>query len=479
MTELFPKHEAFMDGHKPSRVEADVFDLEVEGEIPSGLGGSWCRLGPDTQYPPFIADDIWINGDGYMSMFRFENGHVDMKSRYVRTERFITERAARRALFGRYRNGHTDDPIVRGKNRTTANTTPVWHAGHLLATKEDGRPYELDPVTLETKGEYSWDGKLRSKTVTAHAKHDHATGELLFFGYEANGDGSSEVAFCVADKHGRLTREEWFDPPYVSMIHDFAITQDYVIFPIFPTTMDPQRLRAGGSHWAWDGSKETMVGIMPRGGSVKDMRWFRKPACHAYHVINSYNEGAKVHVDLVQSQINTFHFIPDITGAPWDPRKATMLPTRWTFDMSNNAEGFEERMIGPPSELPRVDDRLIGQDYRYYYLMTMTPPSGSGQVPGPTTISRVDLKDRKLQSWADPGKGSYQEPQFVPSGDDEAAGHLLTMVDYPDQGRCELQIFDAERIKEGPMAKVHVPLHMRRSIHTAWIASSGSTNAIT
>jgi len=29
------------------------------------------------------------------------------------------------------------------------------------------------------------------------------------------------------------------------------------------------------------------------------------------------------------------------------------------------------------------------------------------------------------------------------------------------------------------MAKVHVPLHMRRSIHTAWIASSGSTNAIT
>ena len=40
-----------------------------------------------------------INGYGMVLMFRCDNGHVDFKSRYVRTENFMLERAARRSLF--------------------------------------------------------------------------------------------------------------------------------------------------------------------------------------------------------------------------------------------------------------------------------------------------------------------------------------------------------------------------------------------
>ena len=36
---------------------------------------------------------------------------------------FEAERAARRALFGAYRNPFTDDPPVAGIDRTTANTS--------------------------------------------------------------------------------------------------------------------------------------------------------------------------------------------------------------------------------------------------------------------------------------------------------------------------------------------------------------------
>ncbi len=122
-------------------------------------------------------------------------------------------------------------PEAAGLDRTLANTTPVWHAGRLLMTKEDGLPYRVNPHTLETIGRYDFDGKLRSETMTAHVRIDSKTGELFFYGYEADGPASTKVAYCIADRAGNLVREQWFDAPYCALMHDFAITENYVLFP--------------------------------------------------------------------------------------------------------------------------------------------------------------------------------------------------------------------------------------------------------
>lgn len=42
----------------------------------------------------------WFNGDGNISAFRIHNGRVHFKQRYVRTEKFVREREAGRALLG-------------------------------------------------------------------------------------------------------------------------------------------------------------------------------------------------------------------------------------------------------------------------------------------------------------------------------------------------------------------------------------------
>ena len=80
-----------------------MFECEVEGEIPPELEGAYYRTGGDRQYPS-LEEDIILNGDGMASMFRFENGHVSFRSRYVQTERLKREREARRRLYGHYRN---------------------------------------------------------------------------------------------------------------------------------------------------------------------------------------------------------------------------------------------------------------------------------------------------------------------------------------------------------------------------------------
>jgi len=81
---LWPASPWFTGINAPCRVEADINDLEVVGTIPAEIDGAFYRVAADHQFPPRFANDIPFNGDGMVSMFRFHQGRVDLKSRYVR-----------------------------------------------------------------------------------------------------------------------------------------------------------------------------------------------------------------------------------------------------------------------------------------------------------------------------------------------------------------------------------------------------------
>ncbi len=116
----------------------------------------------------------------------------------------------------------------------------------------------------------------RADVHRAHA-HRPGDGELFCFGYEADGLASTKVAYAIADRDGTLVREQWFDAPYCAMLHDFAITERYAIFPVFPTVCDAERVRAGGEHWIHHPDLDSWLGVMPRYGDVSQMKWFRGP----------------------------------------------------------------------------------------------------------------------------------------------------------------------------------------------------------
>ena len=113
--------------------------------------------------------------------------------------------------------------------RTVANTNIVWFRGLLLACKEDGKPYAMDPETLETKGVWDFGGQYKSDTMTAHLKYDVGTRELLTFGYEAKGLATRSICYAAIDNEtGKFNQEVWLEPPVCGMQHDFAITDNYV-----------------------------------------------------------------------------------------------------------------------------------------------------------------------------------------------------------------------------------------------------------
>ena len=473
----FPEVPAFTGINQPRRIEADVFDLEIEGRLPPELNGAFYRCGPDPRFAPIGGDDININGDGMVAMFALGQGHADFRSRYVRTEKFERESAARRALFGVYRNPYTDDPSVAGADRTTANTSVVFHGQKLFALKEDGLPYQLDPLTLETRGRHDFAGKLESVTSSAHPKIDPETGDYVSFGYEARGLATRDMSYHVADRTGALVREEFFQAPYVSFQHDFVVTEHYAVFVLMPTTADDARMREGGHHWAFDPSLPSWIGILPRDGSARDLRWFEAPTQGIGHVLNGFDDGGKLYIDLFVSTRGQFPFIANLDGSPFDREKATPRLTRWTFDLSRRDGGLTAQTMFPDfMEMPRTDDRYQTRPHRYGYT-TIVDPTRPLNVAGTigvgwNTLARVDLATGAIERWYAGDRTTAQEPQFVPRTHDapEGDGWLLAVLTrFDGDWKTELAVFDAQHIAEGPIARVKMPFRLRGGVHGSWV----------
>ena len=484
----FPQSIHFIGTNMPRRIEMSARDLQVEGEIPAEIEGAFFRAVPDNAHAPMFEDDIALNADGMISRFLFENGHVDFDIKYVETDRYKAEKEARRSLFGRYRNPFTDDESVKGVDRTLANTTPVWHAGRLFMTKEDGLGYEINPHTLETEGKWDYYGALRSETFTAHPRVDPHTGELFFFGYQAGGLCSLDVAYCVADKDGNLKSEEWFDQPYCSTIHDFVITEKYAIFPIFPTLADLDRLEEGGAHWAHHQDKPSYLGIMPRYGEAKDIRWIEGPVgVSVFHEVNAYDDGDLVHVDLCLTDTNAFSFMREAGGIERDQQDLKGALTRWTVDMSKDDPQIESRELGPPGDLPRLADADQGRAYNRAWYLSMNPQAKGPPLPGgPVGVNfnallRIEPGNGRLTMLEAPPGAAISEPAHVPSGEDGHGGWLLTIIDVPNgppgqsaphDYSSELWILAADEVEKGPVAKVKTGLALRSQVHGTWVSQA-------
>ncbi len=148
----------------------------------------------------------------------------------------------------------------------TGDTTPIVHAGKLFALKESSPPMRLDPHSLKTFGEYDFDGALTAQTFTAHPKIDPVSGEMIAFSYEAKGKLTDDLAVHFVDRDGKLL------------------------------------------HWVYDRHAPAWVGILPRDGDAKDVRWFKGPHDRAMliHATNARTEGNKVIADAQRLEEGPF-----------------------------------------------------------------------------------------------------------------------------------------------------------------------------
>src|SRR5437879_962853 len=166
----------------------DGVDLEVEGSLPAELEGTLYRIGPARHDVYGERYRHWFDGDGMVHALRISDGRATYRNRFVATHKKREEDAAGRRLYGGFGTAPAGGPLERVRRaipKSAANTNVVFHGGKLLALWEAGRPWRVDPVTLETIGEDDMGGVLGPRNaLSAHPKLDRATGEMWNFGVD-------------------------------------------------------------------------------------------------------------------------------------------------------------------------------------------------------------------------------------------------------------------------------------------------------
>jgi carotenoid cleavage dioxygenase-like enzyme len=476
MSRPFPKDNSFLQGNfAPWPMEGKIHDLVVEGELPRELAGTLYRNGPNPQYAP-RGRYHWFDGDGMIHALRFEDGRAHYRNRWVRTERFQREREAGRALFGGLADMAASDPEAAGTSPNAANTNIVWHAGRLLALWEAGPPHELDPDTLETRGTWDFAGELTRPLdpeqaqamglepgahlpgiMTAHPKLDPATGEMHFFGYSAL---PPYLIYYVADERGRIVRSEQIDVPFASMMHDFVVTEEHVIFPVFPAVFDLSLLESGGTPLAWQPERGTHIGIMPRDGGNSDVTWVRSDPCYVFHPMNAHSENGRVIAEVVR------HPVLPLFGV--EGGGASQL-YRWTIDLAGGAVK-EEPLDDVTMEFPRLDERYAGQAYRYGYGAGRLDREDFSKEQRVDTLLVYDLATGRRRGHTFRAGSSTSEPVFVPRRADSAEGEgfLLAVVYREDERRSDVVVLDAENAESEPLAVVQLPHRVPFGFHGNW-----------
>ena len=475
MSDPIPADKPFLGGNfAPWPMEGDVRDLAVVGEIPRELNGAYYRNGPNPQFAP-RGGYHWFDGDGMIHGFFFEDGRCDYRNRWVRTDRFERERDAGESLFGGLGDMAAGDPRVEGMSGNAANTNIVWHAGRLLALWEAGPPTELDPLTLETRGLHDFDGALVRKIdpglagnedgivpgiMTAHPKMDPDTGEMHMFGYSPI---PPHLIYMVVDREGRLVRSEEIDVPFASMMHDFIVTDEHVVFPVFPAAFDLAAIEQTGSPLVWRPELGTHIGVMPRDGGNADVVWLESDPCYVFHPMNAHSEGSRVTAEVAR--------YPKLPFFGVDQAQAATLH-RWTLDLSSGTVK-EEPLDDCPTEFPRFDERLAGKAYRHGYSGGGANPLGDvdfDSSPGFDSVLHYDLQSGQKKTHTLPAGDSVGEPVFVPRSADapEGDGFVLVLCHRGAENRSDLLILDAQSVEAAPLATVQLPHRVPYGFHGNW-----------
>jgi carotenoid cleavage dioxygenase-like enzyme len=452
---------------EPVHTEISVDNLPVEGTLPRDLVGTYIRNGPNPRFTPLGSYTFPLEGDGMLHGIFLEDGRARYANRWVRTKGMAAEEGAGKGIFGGLMTPAFVDMALLGPDpdpgwpfRLDPFVSIVRHGGRYLALDEGLPPYEVT-AELETVGLYDYDGALPG--MCAHPKTDPVTGEMVLFRYDVE---EPFLMWMVIGPDGTVTRPPTAVPGVDKcfMIHDFTITEHYVVLLIGPAVLDLDAMMAGGSVLDWRPELGTRIAVIDRHGS-RQPAWIDTDAFWVWHFANAYETGAEGDRRIVLD-FPWWSRLPMGGGEPITGyfARATVDPSRRSVDLTT----VEQRA----TEFPRIDDRLTGLPHRY---LTTTANAGAYDlIPGEhDQLIRLDMASGKAETY-DCG-AAIGEVVFAPraGATEELDGYYLTFASSVDASRsAHFLVWDAADFPAPPMAKVPIPQRVPNGLHGNWFAAT-------
>ena len=428
------------------------------GTLPADLDGLYVRTGPNPRFEP-EGRYHWFDGDGMVHGIRFRDGRATYRNRWVRTSAFERESEAGERLWTGIIEPFTANPPDMPL-KDTGNTDVLFFNGQVLALWYlCGAPYALDPATLSTVGTAPFTPRL-----SAHAKVDEHTGELMFFDY---GPRRPYLRHGVVAPSGEVSHLVDIDLPGPRLPHDMAITEHYSILMDLPLVNDAEAMRQGRHKIVFDGSLPARFGVLPRHGAGDEIRWFEAEPCYVYHSVNAWEEGDEIVLDLCR--VSKPAPRPDAVGPLGRVLSYLRLDAqlhRYRFDLRTGAT-HEEPLHDDNTEFPSINLASLGRPSRFTYNMRISPEPTllfDGLVKYDTEKGTAD------HHWFGPGRWGSEAPFAArPGSSAEDDGYVVSFVHDEREGRSEVVVLDAADIAGDPVARVLLPGRVPIGFHATWV----------
>lgn len=394
-------------------------EIEVEGQLPAGLAGTYVRNGPN-RAPSQGVGGLWFDGQGMVHALRIDGGRATYSNRWVRTPSLDELVPA----FG------------RAAEPASAGLADVGPDG-LLALSDSGRPWRVDPTTLETVGPDVVDApgvsmvlphvtRVNGRPVTVGTSWDDPA--LTFL--ERDDDG-----------HWRPTGE------YVAerrpFLHDLRVVDGRVV------TLDlPLRRHERGV--GWDPEAGAAIVLAERVGSgalVADVT----PA-YVSHLAAAWSEGPTVHI------VGCRRNVPGIAAGEENPFEDTPGSLRrWSID-TRSGRVAESDLDNHPCDFPSVlpDGRRV----------VVTRPTGSNYTVA-RGVSAIDMTTGASQDH-DFGPGRFGG-EMISLGEVDGQALVAGFVHDASRDAAELLVLDADDLAGRPVATLRVPVRVPYGLHGAWL----------
>lgn len=437
-------------------------NTEIRGQIPAELRGTFFRIGPGRNEIGGQKFGHWFDGDGMLHRITFNDDGIHYRNRYVRTPKYLAETAAQRIVYRGFGHNAPGGPLKNAGRvpANAANTSLIWHGGHLLALWEGGRPWELDPVTLETLGEFNYGGRLKPwNAFSAHGSVDPRRGFYYNFGVGVGPRGPGIHLYRV-DPRGCLDRKGYFPIGSLPFCHDFALTEHYAVFFVSPLRIrHPLKFAAGFTSFdeslAYEPDDPVRVFVVSL-ETFEVVRTFETPAFVPVHFGNCWEEGRELVINVTRFESwgvnealrNVFEARNEDKGRLFEYR----------LDLASG--GVREKILpGHDSvEFPQWDWRLTGVKSRYIYAAAVLPNATPGFFNG---VQRLD-HEKGEYLLHDFGAGRFtSELIFVPRTKTAAEedGFLVAALYNAVTACSEMVVLDALTLAELAVAPLrhHIP----------------------
>ncbi|WP_158964529.1 carotenoid oxygenase family protein [Chachezhania sediminis] len=445
----------------PIGSEIDAGPLQViEGRVPEDLAGAYVRNGPNPRYEP-ASYNYPLEGDGMLHALRFEGGKAFYSNRYVRTSGFEVENRAGRRVYGGVMAPQPVDPALLGPHDDPENPFKMsafigvqHHGGHLLATGEGEPAWDIGP-DLETRGPWTA-GTDTPLIMGAHNRVHPVTGDLFALTYDLE---SPTVTMHHVGRDGQLRRSFDIGLAAPSMIHDFVLTERYLVLLIGPVVFDMESMMSGGSFIQWRPEIGTRIAVMPLDGG--DVRWFEAEPFFVFHFANGFERGEEIVVDYVRHQKLYVGYGERNTEPP--------TPRRLVLDLGTGRV-TQQTWFDRVAEFPRIDDRRNALPTRYVYAPTLTPAltGGNGASGTFNCLLRIDTETGDILPH-DFGNHIAGEAVFIPRGEGETEGWLATYLYDPETETSDFVLLDADGFGSDPVVRLRLPQRVPQGLHGTWV----------